>query len=177
MTEQTVPVIPQDGILPERDAQNNSEEAQRMREAVEEQWQLEYPPVDKTRAPLFLPELRVFYADDHMERVMPLAQAHFMAVDAYMKDLPFTVWLLPQEQDASEGPEAGCGPLTILVHYDCDVIRSEFDRAWARDWIAAGVAALQELIQLATPRTFARDSAGSPDDAGEGPSGTDDART
>ena len=149
MTETTEPrLIPQDGILPERDAQNNSEQARLMREAVEEQWRLEHS-ARKGAALAVAPylagqlDVHVYYADDHLERPMPLSQAWLFALDAYMLDEPFAIYSLGDQPSNA----------AVLIHYDGDILRSEYDVEWARAWIKAGIEVIQEvaLIRMTRP--------------------------
>ena len=140
--------IPQDGILPERDAHSNSEQAQLMREAVDEQWRLEHS-APKSIVALLGPhlaaqvDLLVYYADDRLERQVPLSQAWLFALDAYMLGEPFVIYGI------GDTPAHDA----LLVHYDGDILRSEYDAEWARAWIRAGVAVIQEVaaIRMARP--------------------------
>lgn len=132
--------IPQDGIFPERDARNNSEQAQLTRAAVDEQWRLEHSaprPILALLEPHLAAQvdLIVYYADENFEREMPLSQAWLFAVDAYMLGKPFTLYAVGITPDDS----------AIMLYYDGDVLRSEYDAEWARAWIKAGVDVVQEV--------------------------------
>ena len=140
--------ISQDGILPERDAQNNSEQAQLMREAVDEQWRLEHSahkPIVALLGPHLAAQvdLLVYYADDRLERQVPVSQAWLFALDAYMLEEPFVIYGI------GDTPAHDA----LLVHYDGDILRSEYDVEWARAWIKAGIAVIQEVaaIRMARP--------------------------
>ena len=139
--------ISQDGILPERDAQNNSEQAQLMREAVDEQWRLEHS-APKPVAALLGPhlaakvDLLVYYADDRLERQVPLSQAWLFALDAYMLEKPFVIYGI------GDTPAHDA----LLIHYDGDILRSEYDVEWARTWIKAGIEVIQEVAAIRMTR-------------------------
>ena len=145
MTETTEPaLIPQDGILPERDAERNSPQARAMREAVEEQWRLEHPHADGLLPDFDLDkDTPLMYSGGMGEwKVVPLVQALFFAVDDYLREYPFTLM--------SVAPEPGRG--RFVVFYDGDIIRSDFDYGWARELIRPGVEAALELIKVARLR-------------------------
>ena len=166
MTETTEPrLIPQDGILPERDAERNSPQAQLMREAVEEQWRLEHS-ARKGAALAVAPylagqlDVHVYYADDHLERPMLLSQAWLFALDAYMLDEPFAIYSLGDRPSNA----------AVLIHYDGDILHSEYDVEWARAWIKAGIAVIQEVaaIRMARPGPPSREQESAPDTATAG---------
>ena len=152
--------IPQDGILPERDAQNNSEQAQLMREAVEEQWRLEHgapKPVVALLGPHLAAQvdLLVYYADDRLERQVSLSQAWLFALDAYMLEKPFVIYGI------GDTPAHDA----LLIHYDGDILRSEYDVEWARAWIKAGIEVIQEVaaIRMTRPGPTSREQESAPD--------------
>ena len=126
-----IPIPAQDGILPERDAGRNTPDDIAARQSVEELWQRDHRPAG-TLPPMTM-DLQVYYADDRVERVMPLAQAQMYAVDAYLLDIEFAVYM----------PHGG-----VLCYYDGDILRSAYDAGWVRGWISAAVAAVLDLVNL-----------------------------
>lgn len=134
--------ISQDGILPERDAQNNSEQAQLMREAVDEQWRLEHPSAKATVPDFFLEvNTPVIYSGNVGDVVvMPLIKALMFAADDYLQGNSFTIMTVPQDND---------GHSRFLVFYDDDIIRSDFDRAWALQLVRPSVEAALDLVEMA----------------------------
>ena len=131
--------ISQDGILPERDAQNNSEQAQLMREAVDEQWRLEHPAANATVPDFFLEvSTPVVYSGNIGDLVVvPLVKALMFAAEDYLQGSPFTIMTVPRDDD---------GRSRFLVFYDDDIIRSDFDRSWALQLVRSSVEAAIDLI-------------------------------
>jgi hypothetical protein len=144
--------IPQDGILPERDAQNNSEQAQLMREAVDEQWRLEHPAVNATVPDFFLEvSTPVVYSGNIGDLVVvPLVKALMFAAEDYLQGSPFTIMTVPRDDD---------GRSRFLVFYDDDIIRSDFDVAWARALVRSAVEAALELVEMAQHHLMRADTA------------------
>ena len=85
----------------------------------------------------------MYYADDRLERQVPLSQAWLFALDAYMLGEPFVIYGI------GDTPAHDA----LLVHYDGDILRSEYDVEWARAWIKAGIEVIQEVaaIRMARP--------------------------
>ncbi len=132
--------------MPERDAERNTPADIAARQSVEELWQHEHRTAGTL--PSMQVDLQVYYADDRVERAMPLAQAQMYAVDAYLLDLEFAVYLPHGE---------------VLACYDGDILRSTCDVGWARRWIGAGVTAVLDIISFhAAPESKAEEVAPAP---------------
>ena len=159
--------IPQDGILPERDAQNNSEQARLMREAVDEQWRLEHPPANATVPDFFLEvSTPVVYSGNIGDLVVvPLVKALMFAAEDYLQGNPFTIMTVPLEDD---------GRSRFLVFYDDDIIRSDFDVEWARALVRSAVEGALELVEMTYHRLKQAQPRSEVEPPDEGPTPTAD---
>lgn len=141
MDNAEIPVVEQDGILPERDALNNSKQAQMMRAEVSAQWRSEHTADGSIPGMDLEVNTPVVYSGVIGDLVVvPLMAALMYAASDYLVEHPFTLTTVPEDGE----------PVEYLVFYDGDIIRSDYSEKWARSLVAPAVLAATTLMEFAS---------------------------